>query len=92
MTNYHDCYLKVFTRDKHWLPTLFLLLHSFQRANRKLIVNALTGAYLSLVSGNVTVIGIQPEAHFFLPHEMQIGDQICNLEPIYLLSYSQVRK
>ena len=45
-------YLKVFIRDKHWLFTLFLLLLPFWRANRRLIVNALTGAHLSLVSGN----------------------------------------
>ena len=36
--------IKVFIRDKHWLFTLFLLLLPFQRANRKLIVNASTGA------------------------------------------------
>ena len=35
----HDYYLTVFTRDKHWLFTLFLLLLPFQRANRRLIVN-----------------------------------------------------
>ena len=48
--------------------TLFLLLLPFWRANRRLIVNALTGAHLSLVSGNADnrlVVGIQPEAHFF---------------------------
>ena len=32
--------------------SLFLLLLPFQRANRKLIINALTGAYLSPVLGN----------------------------------------
>ena len=48
----HDYYLKVFIRNKHWLFTLFLLLLPFQRANRRLIVNAWTGACLSLVSGN----------------------------------------
>ena len=48
----YDYYLNVFTRDKHWLFTLFLLLHPFWRSNRRLIVNALTGAHLSLVSGN----------------------------------------
>ena len=42
----------MFTRDKHWLFTLFLLLFPFWRANRKLIVNVLTGAHLSLVSEN----------------------------------------
>ena len=52
----HDCYLKVFTRDKHWLLTLFLLLFPFQRANRRLLVNALTGAHLSLVSRNASSI------------------------------------
>ena len=36
--------IKVFIRDKHWLFTLFLLLLPFQRANRKLTVNASTGA------------------------------------------------
>ena len=48
----HDYYLKVFTRDKHWLFTLFLLFLPFQRANKRLIVNALTGAHLSLGSRN----------------------------------------
>ena len=41
----HDCYLKVFTRDKHWLFTLLL---SFQRAKRRLTVNALIGGIYSL--------------------------------------------
>ena len=45
----HDYYCKVLTRDKHWLFTLFLLLLPFRRANRRLIVNALTGAHLALV-------------------------------------------
>ena len=65
----HDYYLKVFTRDKHWLFTLFLLLLPFQRANRRLIVNSSTGAHLSLVSGNANrklVESVLPEAHFFL--------------------------
>ena len=48
----HDYYLKVFTRDKHWLFTLFLLSLPFQMVNRRLIVNALTGAHLSLISRN----------------------------------------
>ena len=48
----HDYYLKVFTRDKHWLFTLFLLLTSFQMVNRRLVVNALTRAHLSLISRN----------------------------------------
>ena len=48
----HDNYLKVFTRDKHWLFTLFLFLLPFQRANWRLIVNASTGALLTLISGN----------------------------------------
>ena len=49
----HDNYLKLFKREKHYPFTLFLLLLPFQRANRRLIVNASTGAHLSLVSGNV---------------------------------------
>ena len=36
-----DCYRKVFTRDKDWLLTLFLLLLSFWRENRRLIVKLL---------------------------------------------------
>ena len=36
----HDCYLKVSTGDKACLFTLFLLLLSFRRANRRLIINA----------------------------------------------------
>ena len=58
---YHDYYLdycykyylKVFARDKVLLFTLFLLLLPFWRAKRRLIVNILTGAHLSLVSGDV---------------------------------------
>ena len=48
----HDYYLRMFTRQKGRLFTRFLLLLPFQRANRRLIVNALTGAHLTLVSGN----------------------------------------
>ena len=48
----HDYYLKVFTRGKHWLFTLFLLLLPLQRANRRQTVNASTGAHLAFVSGN----------------------------------------
>ena len=48
----HDYYLQVFARGKHWLSTLFLLLLPFWRAKRRLIVNALTGSHLSLVSEN----------------------------------------
>ena len=43
-------YLKAFTRSKDWLFILFLLSLPFQRANRRLIVNALPGAQLSVVS------------------------------------------
>ena len=43
-------------RDKHRLLTLFLLLFPFQRANGRLIKNALTGAHLSLVSVVLTVV------------------------------------
>jgi len=52
----HDYYLKDFTRDKHWQFSLFLLLLPFQRANRRLLVNALTGAHLSLLSRNASSI------------------------------------
>ena len=75
----HNYYLKVFTRGKDWLLTLFLLLLPFWRANRRLIVNALTGAHLSLISGNASrrlVRSVQSEAYFFLPQEMQIGSQL----------------
>ena len=40
------------SRDRHWIFTLFLLLLPFQRANRRLIVNAWIRACLSLVSRN----------------------------------------
>ena len=43
-------------RDKHRLLTLFRLLFPFQRANGRLIKNALTGAHLSLVSVVLTVV------------------------------------
>ena len=75
----HDYYLEVFMRGKDWLLTLFLLLLPFWRANRRLIVNALTGAHLSLISGNANrrlVRSVQSEAYFFLPQEMQIGSQL----------------
>ena len=48
----HDYYLKVFTSDKDWLLTLFLLLLPVQRANMRLTVNILIGAHITLVSGN----------------------------------------
>ena len=48
----HDCHRNVFIRDKAWLFTLFLLLLPFRRANRKLTVNALTGAHLSFSPRN----------------------------------------
>ena len=84
---YHDYYLdycykyylKVFARDKVLLFTLFLLLLPFWRAKRRLIVNILTGAHLSLVSGNANmrlVLSIQSEAHLFEPRELQIGGQL----------------
>ena len=60
----HDCYLKVFTRDKHWLFTLFVLLLPFRRANRRLIVNALTGAHLSLVSENANIFKYPAQSPF----------------------------
>ena len=50
---WYDYSLKVFTRDEHWLFTLLLLLVPFQRVNKRLTVNGLTGAHPSLVSGNV---------------------------------------
>ena len=50
---WYDYSLKVFTRDKHWLFTLLLLLVPFRRVNKRLTVNGLTGAHPSLVSGNV---------------------------------------
>ena len=81
-----------FTRVKDWLFTLFLLLLLFERAHRSLIVNALTGAHQSLVSGNANrnlVVGIQPKAHFFLPHEIKTTGWLLtsNLQLIYLLSH-----
>ena len=48
----HDYSPDVLTRDKDWLFTLFTLLLPYRRGNRRLIVNVLTGAHLSLVSGN----------------------------------------
>ena len=60
----HDYYLKVFTRDKHWLFTLFVFLLPFQRANRRLIVNVLTGAHLSLVSENANICKYPAQSPF----------------------------
>ena len=63
--------LRIFTRQR---PTIYpVSVVPFWWANR-LTVNALTGAHLSLVSGNAKrrlVLSIQPEAHFFFPHDMQ---------------------
>ena len=43
----HDYYFKVFTADKHWLFTLFLLLLPFCRANGRLIVNSSSISFIS---------------------------------------------
>ena len=85
----HDYYLKVFTRDKHWLFTLFLLLLPFQRANRRLIVNALIGAHLSLVSKNANCCKY-PAWSPLLHVTGNIGGQwqISKLRPISLLHQS----
>ena len=68
----HDYYLKVFTRDKDWLFTLFLLLLPFWRASRRLIVNS-TGAHLSLILGNAKrswlIVNFQLEAIYLLPQD-----------------------
>ena len=48
----HNYSLEVLPRDKDWLFTLFLLSLPFWRANRRLIINAWTGAHQSLVSEN----------------------------------------
>ena len=79
----------MFTRDKPWLFTLFLLLFPFHRAKRRLTANALTGVQLSLVSRNAQSCEYPAEAHFFMPHEMQTGGQllVSNLEPSYLLHH-----
>ena len=71
----HNYYLKVFTRGKHWLFTLFLFLLPFWRAKRRLIVNALTGSHLSLASENANSC-ILAETRFFVPHELQTGGQL----------------
>ena len=42
-----------YLQERDWLFTLFLLLLPFWRAKRRLIVNILTGAHLSLVSGDI---------------------------------------
>ena len=41
-----DYSLEVFTRDKDWLLTLFLLLLQFLRAYRGLVLNSSTGTHL----------------------------------------------
>ena len=66
----HDNYLKVFTRDKHWLFTLFLLLLPFWRANRRLVVNTLTGAHLCLVSENANSFKYSAWSLLLHAHEM----------------------
>ena len=69
----HDCYLKVLTREKAWVFTLFQLLFPCWKANKRLIVYFSTGTYLRLVSGNMNrrlIVSIQSEAHF-LPCETQ---------------------
>ena len=53
----------MFTREKDWLFTLFLLLLPFQRA----IVNSSAGAHIALVSGNAdrgpAVVNVQLGTH-----------------------------
>ena len=65
----YDYYTKVFARDQRWLFTLFLLL-PFRRANRKLIVNALIGAHLSLISRNANSQLVSSLKPTFISHEM----------------------
>ena len=59
----------MFTRDKDWLLTLFLLLLQFPRANRGLVVNSSTGTHLSVASGNAErrlAVNFQPGTHLSL--------------------------
>ena len=74
---YHDYHLKVFTRDKHWQFILLLLSLPFQKANRRLTVNASAGAHLPLVSGNVSrrLVNFSTGAYlsFVLGNRRQIG-------------------
>ena len=65
-----DNYLKVFSRDKHWLFTLFLLLLPFWRANRRLVVNTLTGAHLCLFSENANSFKYPAWSLLLRAHEM----------------------
>ena len=61
-----DYSLEVFTRDKDWLLTLFLLLLQFLRANRGLVVNSSTVTHLSVAPGNAEwrlAVNFQPGAH-----------------------------
>ena len=44
--------IAMITREKHWLFTLVLLLLPIWRANKRLIINALPGAHLTLDSRN----------------------------------------
>ena len=56
----------MFTRDKDWLLTLFLLLLQFLRAKRGLVVNSSTGTHLSVAPGNAEwrlAVNFQPGAH-----------------------------
>ncbi|KAB0352674.1 hypothetical protein FD754_017531 [Muntiacus muntjak] len=45
-------------------------------ANRRLTVNTWTEAHLTLLSEMLTVVSIQPEAHFFMSQEMQTGGHL----------------
>ena len=59
----------MFTIDKDWLFTLFLLLLPFWRANRRLVVNSLTGANLFLIQEmqrrGWLIVNVHPGAHPF---------------------------
>ena len=72
----HDYYLKVFTRDKHWLFTLFLLLPPFRMVNRRLVVNALTRAHLSLISRNANSCNYPTWCPLLHAHEIQTGGKL----------------
>jgi len=62
----------IYKRPRLSINPVISVLESKQEADGK----CLTGVHLSLVSENLTVLNIQPEAFFFIPHEIQTGSQL----------------
>ena len=70
-----------------------MLLIPFWRANRRLIVNASTGAHLTLISGNANrrlVLSVLPEVHLFSPQRNVNRRPVVNALPEAHLSLASL--